>query len=327
VIIKIFLITIDEVNAMAEDSKTSNALLNATGIPLHTIDDPEVARLVVHHNTVVASHMLPGLHLNVKQLKQGIQAEIILEQGIEIKKPVHLCFGMLPETGIQKIDLDVRIKKQAKVAILAHCVFPNAVSIEHIMNAEIHVGEGAEYSYFERHIHSPHGGIKVYPTAVIELEPRSRFKTEFELLKGRVGEILVDYQTTCREKSVMEMMARISGIGNDKIKIKETGYLVGKGARGVLTSRIAVRNQAIAEVYNKLRASASHARGHVDCKEIVQDQGIATAIPIVEVNHPKAHITHEAAIGSVDNKQLETLMSRGLSEDEAVELIIQGLLS
>jgi len=58
----------------------------------------------------------------------------------------------------------------------------------------------------------------------------------------------------------------------------------------------------------------------------VQDNAIAKAVPIVEVKHPKAHVTHEAAIGSVDSKQLETLMSRGLTENEAVEFIIQGLL-
>jgi Fe-S cluster assembly scaffold protein SufB len=45
------------------------------------------------------------------------------------------------------------------------------------------------------------------------------------------------------------------------------------------------------------------------------------------VNHPKAHVTHEAALGSVDRKQLETLMARGLTEDEASETIIAGLLS
>lgn len=47
----------------------------------------------------------------------------------------------------------------------------------------------------------------------------------------------------------------------------------------------------------------------------------------VEVHHPKAHVTHEASIGSLDNKQFETLMSRGLTEDEATDLIIEGLLS
>jgi hypothetical protein len=38
-------------------------------------------------------------------------------------------------------------------------------------------------------------------------------------------------------------------------------------------------------------------------------------------------VTHEAAIGSVDSRQLQTLMSRGLDEDKAVDLIIDGLLS
>ena len=59
----------------------------------------------------------------------------------------------------------------------------------------------------------------------------------------------------------------------------------------------------------------------------MQDRAIAKAVPVVEVNHPLAHITHEAAIGSVDSKQLQTLMSRGLTEDEATDLIIEGLLS
>ncbi len=34
------------------------------------------------------------------------------------------------------------------------------------------------------------------------------------------------------------------------------------------------------------------------------------AVPIVEVNNPKAHIAHETSLGSVDSKQLQTLMAR-----------------
>lgn len=56
-------------------------------------------------------------------------------------------------------------------------------------------------------------------------------------------------------------------------------------------------------------------------------KAFAKAVPIVEVNHPLAHITHEAAIGSVDSKQLQTLLARGLSEEEATDMIIEGLLS
>jgi Fe-S cluster assembly scaffold protein SufB len=95
----------------------------------------------------------------------------------------------------------------------------------------------------------------------------------------------------------------------------------------VLTSKIALRDRARADILSEMVGAAAYARGHVDCKEIIQGQAVGRAVPIVEVCHPRAHITHEAAIGSVDTKQLETLMSRGLSEDEASDIIIAGLLS
>jgi Fe-S cluster assembly scaffold protein SufB len=195
------------------------------------------------------------------------------------------------------------------------------------MAGNIKIGKNSTYSYLERHIHSEDGGITVIPKARIILDKGARLKTEFVLLQGRVGNIDIDYETICDDNSVMEMTARINGKGDDKIKIMESGILKGKRSRGVLTSKIAVRDNASAEIYNKLIANGENARGHVDCKEIIQNNGSASAIPIVEVNNPKAYVTHEASIGSVDSKQLQTLMSRGLSEDEAIELIIDGLLS
>lgn len=46
----------------------------------------------------------------------------------------------------------------------------------------------------------------------------------------------------------------------------------------------------------------------------------------MKVFHPLARVTHEAAIGRLDQKELETLMPRGLSPQEAVEMIVSGLL-
>lgn len=302
-------------------------ILDSIRMHRSVLHSPDVAHLVIDHNKVISSHTLPGLEVNVKELEDGIEAEIHLAEGATIEKPVHMCFGMLPKSGVQRINLRIRLEKQSKIAITAHCTFPNAVDVQHLMDARIDIGEGADYTYFERHVHGPEGGVQVVPKAVVDVGKGARFRTEFELLRGRVGTIDIDYETTCHENSVMEMTARINGTEADVIKIREVGHLVGEGARGALTSKIAVRDRARAEVYNRLTASAPYARGHVDCKEIVQDEAVAHAIPIVEVNHPKAHVTHEAAIGSVDTKQLETLMARGLDEDAASELIIQGLLS
>ena len=87
-----------------------------------------------------------------------------------------------------------------------------------------------------------------------------------------------------------------------------------------------LEDQAKAEITGITEAYAKGARGHVDCMEIVQGQAHVRAIPIVRVFHPEAKITHEAAIGSVDKKELETLMARELSPDQAVEMIVSGIL-
>jgi Fe-S cluster assembly scaffold protein SufB len=288
---------------------------------------PEAAKVVIHGNRVVGTHLVPGLVVEAEERVDGVTAHVVVQDGVRLEHPVHMCFGVLPERGEQRIVLRVRMEPSSAASLLAHCTFPNAVDVIHTMEAEIDVADGASYSYFERHIHGPDGGVLVVPKARVRVGDDARFKTEFELIRGRVGKIDIDYETTVGARSVLEMVARISGRGTDEIRINEQGSLAGEYARGVLTSYIAVRDQARAEVHNTLVATAPFARGHVDCKEIVKDQATAAAVPVVHVRHAKAHVTHEASIGSVDTRQLETLMSRGLSEDAAAELIIQGLLS
>ncbi len=302
-------------------------LLEASRIHTRIHDDPEVAYLVVLRNEVIGLKAVPGIEVVPREETDGVDIHFTVQEGVQISKPVYLCFGMLSAEGKQHIKLNVSIQKNARVNIFAHCTFPNSGGIVHRMDADIEIQEHARYSYYERHIHGPDGGIEVVPRAKVILNEGAYFKTEFELLRGRVGLIDIDYDCRCRAHSVLEMLARISGRGDDTIKIRESGHLDGEYARGVLTTKIAIRDKATAEVYNTLTASAPYARGHVDCKEIVQDQARAKAVPIIEVRNSKAHITHEAALGSVDTKQLQTLMSRGLSEDEGVELIIKGLLS
>lgn len=312
---------------MPSDQETTQKLAKASGLKHADISSDEVAHLFLHHHDVVSSKLVPGLHVDTKPHKDGIFVTIRVDDGVKIGKPVHMCFGMLPETGVQHIYMDAVIGQGAYLDVIAHCTFPNAIDVKHLMDAEITVEEQGHYAYFERHVHGTGGGIKVIPRSKITVKKYGSFSSEFELLKGRVGIIDIEYETTCHAHSVLEMNARINGKEDDQIKINEIGHLIGEHARGVLTSRVAVRDHAVADIYNKMTASAPFARGHVDCKEIIQDHGVAKATPIVEVSHPKAHVTHEASLGSVDSKQLQTLMARGLNEDDATDLIIDGLLS
>ncbi len=312
---------------MSDDAATAAAIYERAGLDQAPLHDPEAAHLVVDRNRVLTSRLVPGFHAEARERPDGVRLEIEVDEGVRLRKPVHICFGMTPAEGVQHVELVKRLRRGSAVTFQAHCAFPLALRVEHVMEAEIEVEEDAVYRYLERHVHGPEGGVTVLPRARIRLGRRARLATRFELLRGRVGRIDIDYETRCGPESVMEMDARINGSGDDRIRIDETGHLDGEGSRGVLTSRIAARERARAEVHNRLTASAAGATGHVDCKEIIQGEGRASAVPVVEVAHPRAHVTHEAAIGSVDSKQLETLLARGLDEDAAVDLIIAGMLA
>ncbi len=80
-------------------------------------------------------------------------------------------------------------------------------------------------------------------------------------------------------------------------------------------------------VVNEAYGIGSYSKGHIRCEEITKGEGVdVSTIPVLKVMNELAELTHEASIGRVNANQLQTLMAKGLSEEEATELIIKGLV-
>ncbi len=287
----------------------------------------DVAKLVVHENRVLSADGVPGVRLRYEPKENGIMAELLVEEGIKVKRPVHLCFGVLPEEGLQEIELQVEVGSGAEVGVIAHCIFPNAVHIIHKMDAVITIGDNASFNYGETHYHGDFGGIEVIPKAKITLGEKALYENTFSLVEGCVGKLDFDYEVFSGARSVAELIAKVYGKKDDIIKIAERVNLDADGARSLIKTRVVLTDRATAEVIGETYGNAPYARGHVDCIELVNgEEAVAKAIPIVSVTNEKAKVTHEAAIGSIDRRQIETLMARGLDENEAVDVIVRGIL-
>ena len=287
---------------------------------------PEVATLVVSGNQVLASHSIPGVHLEAEPLEQGVHARITVDPGTHVERPVHLCFGVIPADGIQQIEAEYEIGEGAQVQFLAHCSFPNAVQVEHRMHADIHIGRNASLTYTEEHYHGQTGGIDVRPVSKVVIDEGGQFTSNFVLTRGRVGKLDMDYIVDVGKDAVAELVTKAFGSGDDAVKVRETIRLNGENARGLAKSRVAVKERASSEVNTTTEGNAPGAHGHMDCTEIVRDQATAANSPIVRVTNAKAQVTHEAAIGTVNRKEMETLMARGLDETDAVDLIIRAMI-
>ena len=69
-------------------------------------------------------------------------------------------------------------------------------------------------------------------------------------------------------------------------------------------------------------------RAHLECKGLLlSDDGKIHAIPELTGMAADVEMSHEAAVGKIAREEVEFLMARGLSEDEATSLIIKGFLS
>ncbi len=69
------------------------------------------------------------------------------------------------------------------------------------------------------------------------------------------------------------------------------------------------------------------AKSHVECDTIILDDiSTSDTIPTNEVLNDDCFLEHEASVSKVSEEQLFYLMSRGLTEDEATEMIVMGFI-
>jgi Fe-S cluster assembly scaffold protein SufB len=299
----------------------------ASGGDASALFDKQFAAMVVSHHRVLYSNGVPGLRMESEETSTGVKARIAVEPGAVMKNPVHLCFGVLPKEGVQEIISEFDIGQGAKVKFVAHCSFPDAERVRHVMDAKIRVGRRAEMDYSETHYHGPEGGVEVLPVARLIVEEGGIYRGRFKLVQGAAGVVKLDYQADVRKDAVCELDAKIYGKKHDRIVINESLLLNGEGARGLAKSRVVASDHCVSEVVGEAVGNAPNARGHIDCVEILKGPDArASAVPKLTVIDERAKLTHEAAIGSVDKRQVETLMARGLSEDEAVDVVVKGML-
>ncbi len=78
----------------------------------------------------------------------------------------------------------------------------------------------------------------------------------------------------------------------------------------------------------KISKNAEHSVSNVKCDTIILDRkSKSDTIPINIVNNSNSYLEHEATVSKIEEDKLFYLMSRGIDEDKAKELIILGFVN
>jgi Fe-S cluster assembly scaffold protein SufB len=239
--------------------------------------------------------------------------------------PVQTCLMLGSRKVSQTVHNIVVVEEEARLDIITGCTTQKGVEEGlHLGISEMYVKKGATLNFTM--IHNWAENIGVRPRTVVRVEEGGTFVSNYICLKPVRS--VQSYPTVRLEGK--GAVARLSTIAiahpGSELDLGSRAIFNAPGTRAELISRtITTGGRIIAR--GEMIGNAAGAKGHLECRGLVlSDKGSQRAIPILEANVADIELTHEAAVGKIAQDQVEYLMARGLTEDEAVGMIVRGFL-
>ena len=290
---------------------------------LHSV--PEGAYSLRANGESVEMHSSANIVIEKKTDKPGI--DIYVADGTK-NESMHIPV-IISQTGITELVYnDFHIGKDCNVTIIAGCGIHNCGDqrSEHDGIHTFYVGERSIVRYVEKHYGEGDGnGERILnPTTVINLEKDSTLEMDSVQIKG-VDSTLRTTKAVIGDGATLIIKEKIMTHGKQHAETDFSVDLNGEGSSTRLVSRSVARDSSTQLFRSNINGN-NRCHGHSECDGIIMDNGKVAAIPEINANHVDATLIHEAAIGKIAGEQLTKLMSLGLTETEAENMIINGFL-
>jgi Fe-S cluster assembly protein SufB len=252
----------------------------------------------------------------------------------------------------------VYIPKGVKVDTPLQAYFRvNAERMGQFERTLIIVEEGAQAQYIEG-CTAPVYSTESFHSGVIEIVVKKGARFRYVTIQNWSNNMynLVTQRALVNEDATMEW---IDGNLGSKLTMKYPScYLVGRGAHGSILSIAYAGNGQHQDTGGKVVHAAPHTTSQIISKSISKGTGRATyrglckvydgaeraksnvecdallinetsrtdTFPYIEIEENSASVGHEASVSKVGEEQLFYLMSRGLSEEEAMAMVVRGFI-
>lgn len=220
------------------------------------------------------------------------------------------------------------------------------------------IAEGGSKVHYIEGCTAPVYSTQSLHCAVVEVIAKKGATIRYTTLQNWSNDVynLVTKRAHAYEQAVVEWVD--ANIGSKLTMKYPSVYLLGKGAKADLlsvafagkgqhqdtgakaihlapdtTSRIISKSVSKDDGRSSYRGllyvakEARNVKSTVRCDALlIDDHSRTDTYPYIEVNEDDATITHEASVGKIGEDQVFYLMSRGFSEQEALNLVVSGFL-
>ena len=252
---------------------------------------------------------------------------IYVPKGVKVEKPVQSYFRINSEKVGQFERTLIIVDDDADIHYVEGCTAPiYSKDSLHAAVVEIYVGKNAKCRY---------STVQNWSNNIINLvTKRARVMDNglMEWIDGNVGSGLNMKYPACILEGDGAKGTTVSIAFASKDQYQDTGAKMihlGKNTTSNIISKSICRAGGVVN-YRGLVSCGKNAKGaksHVECDTLILDEiSKSDTIPTNIGKNHDMYIEHEATVSKVNEDQLFYLMSRGLTEDEATEMIIMGFI-
>lgn len=265
------------------------------------------------------------IDIRPKKNKSGI--DIFVKPNVKNKSvhiPVIITVGGLSDL----VYNDFYIGHDADVLIVAGCGIHNNTCKTSMHNGihTFHIGANAKVKYIEKHVGEGggSGGKILNPVTKVIMRENSYMEMETLQLEG-VTSTVRKTNAKLYDNATLHIQENILTTDEQSAKTQFKVELLGKDSRVEVVSHSVAKDRSYQEFKSNL-IGKNQCFGHVECDGIILNKARIVSVPMIDAIDSNASLIHEAAIGKIAGDELIKLMTLGLSQEEAEDMIIQGFL-
>jgi hypothetical protein len=238
-------------------------------------------------------------------------------------KPLNVCIGIASHNLKQNLRNVLVLEKNVKVKSIVVCnALKENLSAYHLAQGIAILRKNAILEYNHSHVWGRKDKVEINYKFI--LEEGSKLSYRFKSLRP----LKINKVKTCVElcKSASANFDTSVIGSNSKVTIEENAFLKGKDAACTLRLKLVGRKNSQIDAISKIVAK-EEGKGHLECHGLLIDKNsVMRLVPELVNENKDALLTHEASIGRISEEELNYLRARGLSENEAIDLIVAGFL-
>ncbi|UCD85737.1 MAG: SufD family Fe-S cluster assembly protein [Deltaproteobacteria bacterium] len=259
------------------------------------------------------------------ELNQGNGYFVRALPGSKTIYPVQACLYLAKKNLAQNVHNIIIAEEGSELHIITGCTTaPKEEEGLHLGVSEFYVKRGARVSFTMIHNWAP--GIAVRPRTGIVVEEGGVFLSNYIIMKPVRSVQAYPVARCVGDDAVVRFSSIVVASPGSDMDIGSRVILNAKRARTEIISRaITIGGNIIAR--GCIEGNAPEVKGHLECRGLIlRGGGTIHAVPELKGTLAGIDLSHEAAVGKIAEEEVEYLMMRGLTRNEATAAIVRGFL-